>query len=90
MHLNFSFSQIFNDAEFNEKNNNFLEGTGSMVLDRVNQIVYAALSERTCQDLLNEFLRLYCLSSSEKYIILPDKGLGYILILFFLKIEQFM
>ncbi len=54
---NFSFSQIFNDAEFNEKNNNFLEGTGSMVLDRVNQIVYAALSERTCQDLLNEFCK---------------------------------
>ncbi len=52
---NFSVSNIFNDAEFYEKNNKFLEGTGSMVLDRVNKLVYAALSERTCQDLLNDF-----------------------------------
>ena len=54
---NFSVSNVFNDAEFHEKNQNFLEGTGSMVLDRVNKIVYAALSERTCQDLLNEFCK---------------------------------
>ena len=52
---NFSISNVFNEAEFHEKNQKFLEGTGSMVLDRVNKIVYAALSERTCCDLLYDF-----------------------------------
>ena len=33
----------------------FLEGTGSMVLDRVNQIAYAALSERTHLSLFLQF-----------------------------------
>ena len=33
----------------------FLEGTGSLILDRPNRIVYAALSERTCEELV----RLY-------------------------------
>ena len=54
---NFSISNIFNEAEFYEKNQKFLEGTGSMVLDRVNRIVYAALSERTCYDLIHDFCK---------------------------------
>ncbi|MBC5994038.1 citrulline utilization hydrolase CtlX [Pontibacter cellulosilyticus] len=33
----------------------FLEGTGSMILDRVNKIVYTALSPRTAQEPLQEF-----------------------------------
>ncbi len=33
----------------------FLEGTGSLVLDRVNQKAYAAISERTDEDLVIEF-----------------------------------
>jgi hypothetical protein len=33
----------------------FLEGTGSMILDRPNRIVYAALSERTSEDLLKSY-----------------------------------
>ncbi len=33
----------------------FLEGTGSMLLDRVNKIVYAALSLRTDATILNDF-----------------------------------
>ena len=33
----------------------YLEGTGSMVLDRVNRKVYAALSDRTDEELLIEF-----------------------------------
>lgn len=33
----------------------FLEGTGSIVLDRVNKICYAAISERTNKDALNKF-----------------------------------
>lgn len=36
----------------------FLEGTGSMVLDRENRIAYACLSPRTDEKLLNEFCRL--------------------------------
>ena len=35
------------DLTFYEDENLFLEGTGSMVLDRVNKVAYATLSERT-------------------------------------------
>jgi len=35
----------------------YLEGTGSMVLDRINQVAYAALSSRTHPDALAEFAR---------------------------------
>ena len=38
-----------------EKENKFLEGTGSMILDRVNKIAYAALSQRTNKEVLEEF-----------------------------------
>ena len=38
-----------------EIENRFLEGTGSMVLDRENKICYAAISERTDIDILSEF-----------------------------------
>ncbi len=38
-----------------ENENIFLEGTGSMILDRVNKIAYAALSERTDLKLFNTF-----------------------------------
>lgn len=38
-----------------ETENRFLEGTGSMVLDRQNKIAYACLSPRTDMDLLNRF-----------------------------------
>lgn len=41
--------------EWHEKENRFLEGTGSMILDRPNQIVYACLSDRTSEELLEEF-----------------------------------
>jgi hypothetical protein len=40
-----------------EKQEMFLEGTGSMVLDRTNKIAYACLSPRTDQKVLNEFGR---------------------------------
>jgi hypothetical protein len=35
----------------------FLEGTGSMILDRPNKIIYAALSERTSEELLKQYSR---------------------------------
>ena len=38
-----------------EAEDKFLEGTGSMILDRVNKIVYACLSERTNIELLEKF-----------------------------------
>lgn len=38
-----------------EKENRFLEGTGSMVLDRVHQIAYACLSPRTDKKVLLDF-----------------------------------
>lgn len=41
-----------------ETENIFLEGTGSMVLDRDNRIAYASLSPRTSEELLNEFCSL--------------------------------
>lgn len=40
-----------------EKQNMFLEGTGSMVLDRENRIAYACLSPRTNIDVLDDFCR---------------------------------
>ena len=43
----FHVKNIFNNASVHELNNQFLEGTGSMVLDRENQIAYASLSQRT-------------------------------------------
>lgn len=40
-----------------ETEGKFLEGTGSLVLDRINRIAYACLSERTHPDLLDLFAR---------------------------------
>lgn len=41
--------------EYGEKKNKFLEGTGSMVIDRQNQIVYACRSVRTNEEMLDHF-----------------------------------
>lgn len=41
-----------------EDEKRFLEGTGSMILDRVHKIVYACLSPRTDELLLQEFVEL--------------------------------
>lgn len=43
------------DLSYFETTNKFLEGTGSMVLDRINQIAYACLSPRTNRLVLEEF-----------------------------------
>ena len=47
-------SEIRNYSSF-EKEGIYLEGTGSMVLDRVNNVVYAGLSQRTHSTLLEKF-----------------------------------
>lgn len=46
------------DLSFFEQQVLFLEGTGSMVLDRVNKIAYACLSVRTDEEVLNNFCAL--------------------------------
>ena len=53
----FLVSEIIDLCKY-ETGNIFLEGTGSMVLDRGNKIAYACLSPRTHQKLLDEFCRL--------------------------------
>lgn len=44
--------------EGHEAQNKFLEGTGSMILDRPNRLVYACLSPRTNLELLDEFAQI--------------------------------
>ena len=41
--------------EYREAQHHYLEGTGSMVLDRVNHIAYACISPRTDMEVLNEW-----------------------------------
>ncbi|MBX2844372.1 MAG: amidinotransferase [Flammeovirgaceae bacterium] len=43
------------DLSHYEEDEVFLEGTGSMILDKVNKVCYACISERTCPELLNEY-----------------------------------
>lgn len=45
-HYGFEINEIIDFTEF-EDHNKYLEGTGSMILDRYNRIAYAAISERT-------------------------------------------
>ena len=45
----------FDNPDFRAISPGILEGTGSMVLDRVNRVAYAALSARTNQQALNRF-----------------------------------
>jgi len=40
-----------------EDRNQFLEGTGSLVLDRTNKIAYAVLSERTDEEIIDKFCK---------------------------------
>jgi hypothetical protein len=47
------------DFTATETDNIFLEGTGSMVLDRDNQIAYACLSPRTDKGLLHQFCKQF-------------------------------
>jgi hypothetical protein len=43
------------DLSYREEQAKFLEGTGSLVLDRANRVAYAGLSPRTDLDVLGEF-----------------------------------
>ena len=46
--INYDYSNFEND-------NLFLEGTGSLVLDRLNKIAYCSLSQRSNEELVNRF-----------------------------------
>ena len=46
------------DLSINERRNRFLEGTGSLVLDRIHRIVYAVRSPRTDPCLVERFTQL--------------------------------
>lgn len=52
----FKVKQI-HDLSMYESQQVFLEGTGSMVLDRVNKLAYAAISDRTHTTALNSFCK---------------------------------
>ena len=53
----FAVSEIIDLSKY-EAEQLFLEGTGSMVLDRENKIAYACISPRTDKKILDEFCRL--------------------------------
>ena len=52
--LGFQIDEIVDLTEF-ENQNSFLEGTGSLILDREKKIVYACLSQRTDRNLIAVF-----------------------------------
>lgn len=57
--------QIIKDYSHFENDNKFLEGTGSLVLDRRNKFAYCSLSKRSNNDLLD----LFCLQMNYKPIV---------------------
>ena len=50
----FSFNETIDLSDYEERGY-YLEGTGSMVLDRINRIAYACLSPRTSTELIQAF-----------------------------------
>jgi hypothetical protein len=60
----FQIKHVIDLSRF-EHENKFLEGTGSMVLDRENKIAYACLSPRTNKEVLN----LFCSQSGYKPVL---------------------
>ena len=52
--MGFNFSEIANYVGY-EQENHFLEGTGSMILDRENMLAYAAISQRTDKTVFQRF-----------------------------------
>ena len=54
----FKITEVFEDLLSFESHHKFLEGTGSLVLDRVNQIAYASYSDRTEHEVILAFEKL--------------------------------
>jgi hypothetical protein len=65
---NFKVKHVIDLSRF-EHEGKFLEGTGSMVLDRENKIVYACLSPRTDEEVLN----IFCEQSGYRPVIFEAK-----------------
>jgi hypothetical protein len=59
----FQINQIVDISDL-ENSGKFLEGTGSLVLDRVNKLAYACLSERTHSDALD----IWCAKSGYEVV----------------------
>ncbi|MVN20640.1 amidinotransferase [Mucilaginibacter sp. HMF7410] len=53
----FDAKQVY-DLSYFEQQNQFLEGTGSLVLDRKNKLAYACISPRTNLEVIAEFCKL--------------------------------
>ncbi len=53
----FEINQVY-DLSYFEAQNKFLEGTGSMVLDRENKLAFACISPRTDAEVIAEFCRI--------------------------------
>ncbi|MDX1629732.1 MAG: arginine deiminase-related protein [Fulvivirga sp.] len=54
----FEINEVIDFSKY-EQEGKYLEGTGSMILDRPNKVCYAAISERTQTDVLDEFCRQF-------------------------------
>ncbi|MEP2771595.1 MAG: arginine deiminase-related protein [Fulvivirga sp.] len=72
----FKVKQI-HDLSMYETQGVYLEGTGSMVLDRVNKLAYAAISDRTHMPALNSFCKKvgYTAVNFKAYQTVDDKRL---------------
>ena len=67
----YNISKIIDLSNY-EKKKQYLEGTGSMILDRKNKICYAALSKRTNEIVLNQLCKLI------NYKLLKFKASNYL------------
>ena len=54
---NYKVREVVDLSHF-ESSNKFLESTGSMILDRINKVVYACISSRTDKDVLDNYCDL--------------------------------
>lgn len=73
---NYHFSKLY-DFSFYEEEDMYLEGTGSMVLDRKNKVVYASLSPRTNIHVLDKFCILKSFDSVYFHSVDRDGRLIY-------------
>ncbi|MBL0056760.1 MAG: amidinotransferase [Chitinophagaceae bacterium] len=67
--LHFQLNELYDLSPY-ESEGQFLEGTGSLVLDRLNRIAYACISPRTSASLLYRFCELI------RYRAIPFTALG--------------
>ena len=73
----FKITEVFEDLLSFESHHKFLEGTGSLILDRVNHIAYASYSDRTEREVILAFEKLtaYSVISFTAYQNVDDQRL---------------